>query len=103
MPERWAKVLLVRLILQNDVPNERPTWVSTLSDHRRAHRWVLPERGFDFSQLHTMAANLYLIIQSPQKFYVAVSPKARHIAGPVEPAASAREIKRIWYEPLGGQ
>src|SRR5215813_10345945 len=51
------------------------------------HRRMLAQFSFDLSRLDAEAANLHLLVEATQKFYIAVRDVTRHVAGSVEPLA----------------
>ncbi|OEZ95965.1 hypothetical protein DUGA2_64160 [Duganella sp. HH101] len=70
--------------------------------HQRfAHRFQRRQRGFDFTELDTEAAQLDLMVDTAQVFDAAVFKVARQVARLVQAAAGRAE--RVRNEPVGRQ
>src|SRR5690349_6926760 len=66
-----------------------------------ANRRMIFKRGGDLAQFDTIASQLDLIVNAPEKFNIAVGQKAAEVAGPIESGPGGSE--RVRHETLGGQ
>ncbi len=71
-------------------------------DDRVGHRWVLCQRGLDFSQLDSESAKLDLVVAPAQELDIAVGQIARKIARCIHPRIGLIRM-RIGDEALGRQ
>src|SRR5215212_3881916 len=76
--------------------------IHTGKDRGPSQSWVLPQHGLYLPQLDAETADLYLVVDAPQKLDVPVATPAREISGLIEsrPWCIA---KGVLDESLGGQ
>ncbi|KZO45807.1 hypothetical protein PCL1391_6017, partial [Pseudomonas chlororaphis subsp. piscium] len=101
-PERGLRLDSLGGFARHDIGHQLLAVVAILGqDKGLAHRGLLHQPRFDFTQLDTETADLHLMVDAADVLDHAVGAVAGQVAGAVHPATVAGE--RIGHELLGGQ
>src|SRR4051812_3133826 len=76
--------------------------VLTQEHGRRRDALHTRQRRLDLAQLDAVAAQLHLLVHSPQELYLAACEVAPYVSGTVEPRSGLRR-EGVWDEALGSE
>ena len=90
--------------MANDIGRQFVTTVLRQADHgdRLPHQIVIVEHAFELTRFDAESAHLGLLIESAEKFDVAIRQIARQVAGPIDHIARITG-HRVGDESLAGQ